>query len=104
MAVHCSKIGNRSLHPYSVNRILKRAAQAAGLAAATVEGLSGHSMRVGAAQDLIVSGLGILPIMHAGGWKTPNVVGRYVENANLAPLLKRAREGVQRGASIPNSE
>ncbi len=49
-------------------------------------------MRVGAAQDLIVSGLGVLPIMQAGGWKTMNVVGRYVENANLAPLLRRARE------------
>jgi integrase/recombinase XerD len=50
-------------------------------------------MRVGAAQDLIVSGLGVLPIMQAGGWKTMNVVGRYVENANLAPLLRRARDG-----------
>jgi hypothetical protein len=49
-------------------------------------------MRVGAAQDLIVSGLGVLPIMQAGGWKTMNVVGRYVENANLAPLLRRARD------------
>jgi hypothetical protein len=49
-------------------------------------------MRVGAAQDMIVSGLGVLPIMQAGGWKTMNVVGRYVENANLAPLLRRARD------------
>lgn len=103
-AVRSNKIGNQALHPYSVNRILKRAAQTAGLADETIKRLSGHSMRVGAAQDLIVSGLGILPIMHAGGWKTPNVVGRYVENADLAPLLKRAREGMQRGTPIPTSE
>ena len=87
---HC--IGNRALHPYSINRILKRTARAAGLSAQVVNGLSSHSMRVGAAQDMIVSGLSLLPIMQAGGWKTPNVVGRYVENANLAPLLQRARE------------
>ena len=91
-AVRGGWIGNRALHPYSVNRILKRTAQVAGLSAQVVKGLSGHSMRVGAAQDMIVSGLSVLPIMQAGGWKTPNVVGRYVENANLAPLLQRARE------------
>jgi integrase len=92
-AVRHDRAGNRPLHPYSVNRILKQAARAAGLPAQAIEHLSGHSMRVGAAQDLIVSGLGVLPIMQAGGWKTMNVVGRYVENANLAPLLRRARDG-----------
>jgi hypothetical protein len=50
---------------------------------------------VGAAQDMIVSGLSILPIMQAGGWKSVNVVSRYVENANLTPLLEKARAGVQ---------
>jgi site-specific recombinase XerD len=91
-AVRDNRAGNRPLHPYSINRILKQAARAAGLAAQAIEHLSGHSMRVGAAQDLIVSGLGVLPIMQAGGWKTMNVVGRYVENANLAPLLRKARD------------
>jgi site-specific recombinase XerD len=89
-AVRGDRAGSHALHPYTVNRILKQAARAAGLPAETIEHLSGHSMRVGAAQDLIVSGLGVLPIMQAGGWKTMNVVGRYVENANLAPLLRAA--------------
>jgi integrase/recombinase XerD len=92
-AVRGDKAGRDALHPYSVVRILKQAAQAAGLPAKSVENLSGHSMRVGAAQDMIVSGLGILPIMQAGGWKTMNVVGRYVENANLAPLLSGTCDG-----------
>jgi integrase len=91
-AVRHDRAGDRPLHPYSVNRILKQAARAAGLSVQAIEHLSGHSMRVGAAQDLIVLGLGVLPIMQAGGWKTMNVVGRYVENANLAPLLRRARD------------
>lgn len=103
-AVRGDRVGNRALHPYSINRILKRTARAAGLSAQIIKGLSGHSMRVGAAQDMIVSGLSILPIMQAGGWKTPNIVGRYVENANLAPLLSRAREGARSGAPIFNSE
>ena len=84
-------IGTLALHPYSVTRILKRVAVAAGLPAASVAQLSGHSMRVGAAQDLIASGLGVLPIMQAGGWRTMNVVARYVESANLTALLHRAR-------------
>jgi integrase len=84
-------IGRAALHPYSVTRILKRVAAAAGLPSPSVARLSGYSMRVGAAQDMIASGLGVLPIMQAGGWRTMNVVARYVESANLSALLHRAR-------------
>lgn len=80
-------IGERALHPYSVNRILRSTALRSGLPPATVKELSGHSMRVGAAQDMIASGLGILPIMRAGGWRTMNVVARYVENTDLSILM-----------------
>jgi site-specific recombinase XerD len=84
-------VGRAALHPYSITRILKRVAAAAGLPAGSVARLSGHSMRVGAAQDMIASGLGVLPIMQAGGWRTMNVVARYVESANLSALMRRAR-------------
>lgn len=47
-------------------------------------------MRVGAAQDLITSGLDMLPIMQAGEWKTIHVLNRYLENANLATLIDHA--------------
>jgi integrase len=60
-------IGPDALHPYSVNGTLREAAKKAGLDPNVVAGLSGHSMRVGAAQDLVADGLGILPIMQAGG-------------------------------------
>ena len=73
-------------------RILKQAAQSAGLPTKSVVNLSGHSMRVGAAQDLIASGLSILPIMQGGGWKMVNVVSRYVENANRSSLLRHTRD------------
>jgi integrase len=81
-------IGPDALHPYSVNRILKEAAKRAGLAPNIVADLSGHSMRVGAAQDLMADGLGILPVMQAGGWKSMNVIGRYVEHAEIGLLAK----------------
>ena len=76
-------IGPDALHPYSVNRILKEAAKRAGLAPIVVADLSGHSMRVGAAQDLMTDGFGVLPIMQAGGWKSMNGIGRYVEHAEI---------------------
>lgn len=86
--VRNDSIGEDALHPYSVNRILKDAATRSGLPRETVRELSGHSMRVGAAQDMISSGLGILPIMRAGGWRTMNVVARYVENTDLSVVMR----------------
>jgi hypothetical protein len=31
----------------------------------------------------MADGLGILPIMQAGGWKSMNVIGPYVEHAEI---------------------
>lgn len=83
------KISESSLHPHSVGVIIKRAAKSAGLSSDKIDQLSSHSMRIGAAQDMMTSGLDILPIMAAGGWKTTNVVARYIENADLSPILRR---------------
>lgn len=71
-----------SLNPVAVNRAIKFAAVRAGIAAELIDGLSGHSMRVGAAQDLMAGGRGLLQIMSAGGWTSVNVVGRYVRDAD----------------------
>ncbi len=85
-------IAERHLNPYTVNRIIKSAAARANLPQDVQNNLSGHSMRVGAAQDMMKAGFGLLPIMRAGGWKAANVVGRYVENANLANMIASARK------------
>jgi integrase/recombinase XerD len=47
------RAGSNTLHPYTVNRVIKGSADAAGLDSRIVQSLSGHSMRVGAAQDLM---------------------------------------------------
>ena len=40
----------------------------------------------GAAQDMMLNGCDILPIIAAGGWKSINVVARYVEKADVTKL------------------
>ena len=60
-----------------VPRILKRMARRAGLPDNVVAGLSGHSARVGAAQDMIASGIELPAILQAGRWRTTAMVNRY---------------------------
>jgi len=55
----------------------------AGLDELTIEGISGHSMRVGAAQDLLNSGASMPIIMQRGRWSKTDTVMRYVENAQM---------------------
>jgi site-specific recombinase XerD len=40
--------------------------------------VSGHSLRVGAAQDLLIKGYDLAAIMRAGGWSTAETVSRYL--------------------------
>jgi integrase/recombinase XerD len=72
---------NRGLSTGKVKLIIKEAAAAAGLPVADVAAFSGHSLRVGAAQDLLCAGHDTAAIMRAGGWKSVSVLGRYLEHA-----------------------
>ena len=65
-----------------INRIYKKIARNAGLSELEIEGISGHSMRVGAAQDLLNSGASMPIIMQRGRWSKTDTVMRYVENVN----------------------
>ncbi|WP_158089264.1 site-specific integrase [Magnetofaba australis] len=76
---------NKRLSAQGVARAFKRLADRAGVDAAQI---SGHSCRVGAAQDMVNVGLGLPDVMQAGGWKTPAMVARYTE-----------RQAAQRGAA-----
>lgn len=67
----------------TVNRRIKAAAKRAGQDEGVCRSLTGHSMRIGAAQDLMCAGRDILVIMTAGGWTSMNVFGRYVREAQL---------------------
>ena len=85
------------LDPSQVPRIFKAMARRAGLPAEVVDGLSGHSARVGAAQDMVAGGIEMPAILQAGRWKTAKMVNRYGERllarrsgaAQLARLQRR---------------
>ena len=90
-------LGER-LDPSQVPRIFKAMAERAGLPGDLVEHISGHSTRVGAAQDMVAGGIAMAAILHAGRWKTTAMVNRYGERlvarrsgaAQLARLQHRA--------------
>ena len=72
---------NRSLETTKVKLIVKEAALAAGLPPEEVATFSSHSLRVGAAQELLRAGFDTAAIMRAGGWRSTNVLARYLEYA-----------------------
>jgi integrase len=69
------RIGKR-LSGADVSEIFRQLAKRAGV---DTNGISGHSTRVGAAQDMAAAGFGTAEIMQSGGWKTPTMIARYTE-------------------------
>lgn len=79
--IYQGKVIDRCLETTTVKRVVKDAARRCGLETEQVDSFSGHSMRVGAAQDLLRRGFDTAAIMRAGGWKSVNVLARYLEKA-----------------------
>jgi integrase/recombinase XerD len=84
--LHTGRLGEGALSTSSIRRLIKRAAHRTGIEASCAAALSGHSMRVGAAQDMMLVGFDTTAILQAGGWKTPAVLLRYVEHAKTQAL------------------
>ncbi|MDB0048280.1 tyrosine-type recombinase/integrase [Burkholderiaceae bacterium] len=68
-----------SLSESRIPRIFKSLAKRANLNAKTIRNISGHSMRVGGAQDLLSGGASLPQIMVKGGWAKTDTVMRYVD-------------------------
>lgn len=62
-----------------ISRIYKALARKAGLEEKIIQRISGHSMRVGGAHDLLTVGASLPQIMVKGGWAKTDTVMRYVE-------------------------
>ena len=73
-----NKITN-SLTGAQIGRIFKRLGRLTGVDKQAVSQISGHSIRVGAAQDLLLSGATLPQIMAKGGWTKVDTVMRYIE-------------------------
>ena len=84
----------KGLHDCRVPRIIRALARKAGLSGEQIKGLSGHSLRVGAAQELARAGEGMPMLMTRGGWTKPDTVLRYIEHTPLE---------VRQGSSQPDS-
>ena len=69
-------VGSVALDSSAVPRLLKQLAKRAGLEPAAI---SGHSARVGMAQDLVAGGADLPAVMQAGRWKSPTMPARYAE-------------------------
>lgn len=95
-SLHLGRLSECALDTSSIRRLVKRAAKRAGVEAPIACDLSGHSMRVGAAQDMLVAGFDAVAIMQAGGWKTTAVLLRYVENASTRALHERRWTAIPR--------
>jgi catechol 2,3-dioxygenase-like lactoylglutathione lyase family enzyme len=73
--------------------IFKRVAQWIGMPARFVAEVSGHSTRVGAAQDLAERDIDLAAITQADGWKSTRMPLQYAEKINAA------RSGMARAAA-----
>jgi integrase len=82
-----------ALNPGSIAPIFKRVAQWIGMPARFVAEVSGHSTRVGAAQDLAELDIDLAAITQAGGWKSTRMPLQYAEKINAA------RSGIARAAA-----
>jgi integrase len=92
-----------ALHPGSIAPIFKRVAQWIGMPARFVAEVSGHSTRVGAAQDLAELDIDLAAITQAGGWKSTRMPLQYAEKINAA-RSGMARAAAATGRDEPVSE
>jgi integrase len=84
------------------NRIFKACMQAIGKEGDVVKQISGHSCRVGAAQDLANSGMSLLEIMQSGGWTSTAMPARYIrKQAADESGMAKAMSGMEQFIAAP---
>ena len=66
-----------------VSRILKKLARQAQLPEVVTKNISGHSLRVGAAQDWTNKGISLPQLMVLGGWEKSDTVIRYIGKSRV---------------------
>jgi integrase len=105
-AVFRRLIGQRQvggpLNPGSIAPIFKQVARWIGMPARYVALVSGHSTRVGAAQDLAELDIDLAAITQAGGWKSPRMPLQYAEKIDAA-RSGMARAAVASGRDVSTS-
>ena len=73
----------KTLEAGQINRIYKKIARVSQIDSDLAGKISGHSMRVWHAQDLVSSGASLPIIMSMGRWSKSDTVMRYVEQISF---------------------
>jgi hypothetical protein len=81
-----------------VGNIFKSVAKHIKMAPEDVRAISGHSIRVGATQDLLALNVDLASVMREGRWKTVHMPMRYGEH------VMAARGGMARAAKEQGRE
>jgi site-specific recombinase XerD len=91
------KVGTRAIHPQEVARTLQRIERAmngsdSGTPWPSLR-LGAHSIRIGAAHDMVAAGIDLTSIMHAGGWNDPKMPRYYtrelaVKDSGMARMVR----------------
>jgi len=84
------------LTPQSVMAVLRKVGKWIGLEKEKWERISGHSARVGAAQDLLALNIDLSSVMQAGRWRDTRMPMRYGERV-LASRGAMARAAKSQG-------
>jgi len=95
------RIGAR-LRPAAVGNIFKSVARHIKLAPEDISAISGHSIRVGATQDLLALNIDLASVMQAGRWKSHRMPMRYGEHV-LAGQGGMARAASAQGRNNPSA-
>jgi hypothetical protein len=83
----------------AITQALKRVAKWIKMPAEEVAQINGHSIRVGATQDLLALNIDLASVMQAGQWKTNRVPKRYGEHV-LAARCGMARAAQAQGRDL----
>lgn len=89
------RIGAR-LSPTAVGNVFKSVAKHIKMAPEDIRAISGHSIRIGATQDLLALNIDLASVMQAGRWKSHRMPMRYGEHI-LAGLGGMARAATAQG-------
>ena len=86
------RIGETRLGAAAICAVIKRRAKQAGITGR----VSGHSLRVGAAQSLVEKGASLVDLQVAGRWKSPSMPAYYVRNQEASRgAVARLRDGTE---------
>jgi hypothetical protein len=83
-AIYAHTAITQGIRGSQLNRIYKRIASVAKLDPQLISRISGHSFRVGAAQDMASAGASLPILLNRGRWSKTDTAMRYIEGTQIS--------------------